>query len=405
MRKLTQKTLLFFSLFSMAFANYEYIGPYVQIFALFLIFASCLAGFFFGGVNLFPPSTFDVIILFLSLQSIAASIFYGNTYISQYTLIFLSVYICICFIVRSLSVFEIVKIFSAVYIFSIAVIFLLNHAELFDAFDLSNNRWEVRFYPLGTHPNLAGFIFGAGFLLLLVSAFLFHGWMRLSYIIFSFLSASIVVACQARAGLLAAVCGLIFTGSILFGFLSNKVRTYFLTVCSILVFILIYNFDAVYENSANMLDLESDTRGFDSGGSGRVDLWIKGVKLFLNDILLFLFGGGMRSSSEEFIGFSVESSYITILLEFGIFGGMALLMSIFFVSYGVSLMLKKSNGDGFIIYFLLFNLLIFTLIQSIFNRYLIAIGNQYSLMLLIVISKISLGLSLGYHNKKGISDF
>jgi hypothetical protein len=91
----------------------------------------------------------------------------------------------------------------------------------------------------------------------------------------------------------------------------------------------------------------------------------------------------MRTAGE--MGFEVESSYINLAVESGIF--LAALILVTFLSVLVNCYRKQASGSAF--YRFAFYTLLFALFQSIFNRYLIAIGNPFSLFILVILSKAS----------------
>jgi hypothetical protein len=138
-----------------------------------------------------------------------------------------------------------------------------------------------------------------------------------------------------------------------------------------------------------MLELDSDTRGIGTGGSGRTELWARGLSVFFGDPAVFLFGGGFRSSSTDLIGFSTESSYITILLDGGLFMGMAVIVAFAYSPIkALGLTPSQNRHDSSLV--LLAAFLTFCIVESIFNRYLLAIGNPTSLLSLMVVISLSL---------------
>jgi exopolysaccharide production protein ExoQ len=137
------------------------------------------------------------------------------------------------------------------------------------------------------------------------------------------------------------------------------------------------------------LDLESSTRGLESGGSGRVDIWWHGLETLFDDPLTLVLGGGFRSSSSDIIGFSTESSYVTILLDNGIFLGFAVIL-VFWYSPIRALRLSLSQSLDANTLVLACSFLVFLLIESIFNRYLLAVGNPTSLMTLLILFSVAM---------------
>ena len=86
------------------------------------------------------------------------------------------------------------------------------------------------------------------------------------------------------------------------------------------------------------------------------------------------------------LGFFTESSYISICIDSGI------IVFTLFVGYLVWLVFtlhlrEGHSNDRF--GRMVFYCIVFAMLQSIFNRYLLAIGNPFSLIVLIFTSKIA----------------
>ena len=155
-------------------------------------------------------------------------------------------------------------------------------------------------------------------------------------------------------------------------------------IFSLLFFIpvLVFYFDDLVNYIIKILELDSDTRGIDSGGTGRVELWKMGINhISSNSFINSILGEGLRASSADVIGFSTESSYITIIIEHGLILGSLLIISIYFFVLVSFFNLKRKNN----IHLVFFVFLFYACIQSIFNRYLIAIGNPFSIFLIILL--------------------
>jgi hypothetical protein len=198
-----------------------------------------------------------------------------------------------------------------------------------------------------------------------------------------------VLAASARSSLIgmvaAAGVGIFFEYGVRRFFASIWVK---LATVGVLVLGLAFS-DRIAAYFIRMLELDSDTRGLGTGGTGRAELWARGLSTFVNDPVTFLFGGGFRSSSSDIIGFSTESSYITILLDGGLFMGMAVIV-VFAYSPIKALRLTpwRNRHDSSLV--LLAAFLTFCIVESIFNRYLLAIGNPTSLLSLMVVIGLSL---------------
>ncbi len=251
----------------------------------------------------------------------------------------------------------------------------------------------VRFAPLGMHPNLSGLVYGGGCLLFaqhfMASTRLHH---KLFALLMGGLCLSMVLAASARASLLA----LGFTGAIavvLIAWRGSRKARIALTVAALaLVAFALFKAHAIADYLTVILDLDSPTRGTDSGATGREDIWRDGIALVFSDPMLFFTGRGVRAAGPEVIGFPVESSYINLALEQGVVFG--LLIALTFVATAWRA-LARSFDTGTLnpTLFISGLMLVFILVQSVFNRYLIAVGNPFSLLILLLLLRLNLSPS------------
>ncbi len=249
----------------------------------------------------------------------------------------------------------------------------------------------VRYTPLGMHPNLTGLVYGGGSLLFFQHFLLaprLH--QKLFALLLSALCLSMVLAASARASLLA----LGLTGAvaaILITWRGSRRARVALTLSAIgLLAIAAFKASAVADYLTLILDLESPTRGTASGATGREAIWREGIALVFADPLLFFTGWGVRAAGPEVIGFPVESSYINLALEHGAVFGL-LIAALFLATAWRTL--GRSFETGVMDPALFFSglMLLFILIQSVFNRYLLAVGNPFSLWILLLLLRLNLG--------------
>jgi O-antigen ligase len=138
------------------------------------------------------------------------------------------------------------------------------------------------------------------------------------------------------------------------------------------------------------LEFTSETRGVDSGGTGRIELWEEGTEMIIADPIRLLFGHGFRSAEAHLIGISLESSYLTLLFEVGLFATVGFLLCVYF-SILKSLKISDLCYEGGVgIYYSVAMCFIFILFQSIFNRYLVSIGNFFSVFFFLLLFRIFL---------------
>jgi exopolysaccharide production protein ExoQ len=155
----------------------------------------------------------------------------------------------------------------------------------------------------------------------------------------------------------------------------------------------IFDYSGFLDWAGNILEINSDTRGVDSGGTGRFDLWAMGVDFLLSNFDRFMFGGGFRSAEESSIGFLTENSYLTIYLELGVFVGTLLISTYFYYCFMIVRGSCSIRDDGVMCFgscFIVGFAVLFLIVQSVFNRYLFAIGNPYSVSVLLLMFSASI---------------
>jgi len=247
---------------------------------------------------------------------------------------------------------------------------------LADAGAGGGERWNHRLAPLGNHPDLAGLIF-SGLVIPLLARFGRARAAERGLILGAVGGAvAIVLATGARGGLAAftASAALLIGETLVF---DRRKRGWLLAALSAIGLVALLFAGPLLAYVTRVLELDSATRGLDSGGTGRFELWARGANAILDMNAAMLVGGGFRSANPDYIGFSTESSYVTLTLEFGLIGALLLLSQLW-------LWLQPARGAGRDLFFVRWFIL-FMLIESVFNRYLIAIGNPISLMFLMVL--------------------
>ncbi len=130
------------------------------------------------------------------------------------------------------------------------------------------------------------------------------------------------------------------------------------------------------------MDLDSAQRGLDSGLSGRQELWQMVFSQFFTSNIPFLWGGGFRNTWLSTYISAVDNGYIVAIAEAGFISLLIILSRLIFVAIKSAKRLENSPNtmDAAIV-----GLVAFILIQSIIARYLLAIGNPASLIILILI--------------------
>lgn len=316
-----------------------------------------------------------------------------NTMSVAYGTMFLLVLISAAVLARQPWVSAVERVFRLVYIALIASVLVVQPGDYLTSVvgTVERSVGLVRFTPLGMHPNLAGLVYGGGSLLFFqhfLSSTRTH--QKLFALLMSGLCLSMVLAASARASLLA----LGVTGAVAVALIalrgSRRARVA-LTLATIGVMAIgLVKASAIAGYLSTILDLDSPTRGTASGATGREDLWRDGIELVFSDPVLFFTGRGIRAAGPEVIGFPVESSYINLALEHGVVLGLLIALAFLFTAWRA---LGRSFATGVMnpALFLSGSMLLFALVQSVFNRYLIAVGNPFSLLILMLLLRLNLG--------------
>lgn len=375
---------LFLCLILSFYSNLNENAFFIQILSFSFLLISAILSLAFGLVNKIKINLVELMFVMMGIASCVISISNThNTSLVLSSIVFLLAIISFLIISRVFSFYEMINIvvYSYVYIIFYILIFY------FDDYIFSLGGGTVygeglnRFKPMNLHPNLVGFIFSGGAILFIIKSFLSNNFKYLN-ILCIFVCISFVLAASARAGLVAVFISLIFyfIFKLSFNFYIRNIKTILCFLGAILGIILYYS-ENLINYIINILELESDTRGVDSGGTGRVDLWEQGINyIWNNNILNFIFGDGFRYSSADIIGFSTESSYITIMIDHGILFSLLFFIYILFILIFCFFNIKSK--DNF--YSFVFLILFYTIIQSIFNRYLLALGNPFSIFIFFI---------------------
>jgi exopolysaccharide production protein ExoQ len=379
--------LLFSAFFVLMFSNDAENAVIFQSAGVILLCAAAASCVVTARAFPYAPTSVDLVVFIIVFFSLVSSALNQTVDVAVYTAIFLVTYISIMIINRSLSEQELALCIFVSIVIVVAVVSIVYFDTLLKTLAPgAENRWALRMRPFNMHPNLTGYVFG-GFITFIIFSNVNIG--RFTFYLKGLccaLCVLIVLAASARAGLVA-LCAVIGFHAAR-AFMLGRVDIKYVVAIYCLVFIAVAFFwNTIAAYLTEILELNSSTRGFESGGSGRFELWQKGLAAIGDRTWELFFGSGLRSASQEMLGFSTENSYVTIALESG------LLVLLLFVTSLVHVVLRahkadvgKSNGIAEVTLYCI----IFAAFESIFNRYLIAIGNPFSLIFLILISKFSL---------------
>jgi len=379
---------------SIYLTGWYYEGPALQVAQMGAISLLILAGFFSmlsGDTLRIRPSLVEWLFGIAFLFAMLVAWMTGNVLSTKYGAMLLLVLLAIAFLVRHSDAAKLIAVFRWAYVALIGTLLLLESPALFASLtgSVQYGLGLVRYQPLGMHPNLSGLVYGGGALLFFQRYLAAHKWSQKAFALaVMVLCLCVLLAASARASMLSlAFAGL--TGAFLIALQGSQRSKKILLIAVFGVIVALFNWVAIKDYLSLIMDVDSPTRGVDSGATGRTEIWQAGVELVLSNEVLLFTGRGIRSALPGIIGFPVESSYINLALEHGLFFG-SLIVLAFVVTAWRSLRqgLKRGQRDDQL--FMAGLMLIFILAQSIFNRYLIGVGNPYSLWILVLILQVNL---------------
>lgn len=374
--------------FVLLFSNDLKIGTISQVVAIGLCALAAAASLMIRPMKARPASAFEVAIFAsccLSFVSILLTDAPGQVII--YTCVMLVALMATVVLSRSMTLSQVLWAAGYAYLAMAVVVFVACGPQLLRALNMySADRWMLRVRPFSLQPNLTGFMFGGGVVLLAHLAIQAQRALRWACAAGALACLLIIVAASARASILA----LLITATIAAGNLLPKFdrRARRAAVAAMFVAALVAsaNYKGILHYASVIFEFESETRGLDSGGSGRTDIWARDVAFLLETPERLVIGSGLRYSSAEIIGFPTENSYLTILIDSGIPLGAAI-VAVILVALFSSRRHAFSRKHFDILNHAAFSLIVFALVQSIFNRYLVAIGNTTSLLLFFLYSR------------------
>lgn len=375
--------------------GWYYEGPALQASQMGAISLLLMAGFFsaLSGETLkVRPSLVEWLFGIAFLFAMLVAWVTGNVLSTMYGAMLLLVLVAMAFLIRHRSAAELIAVFRWAYVALVGTVLALESPALFASLSgsVEYGLGLVRYQPLGMHPNLSGLVYGGGALLF------FQRWLAANTRVQKGFALAMVALClcvllaaSARAGMLAlGVAG--STGITLIALRGSRRSRMSLVVAALVgVLVVVFNWTAIKDYLSLILDVDSPTRGVESGATGRTDIWRMGIELVFSDAALLFTGRGIRSALPDVIGFPVESSYINLALEHGLFFGSLITLS-FVITAGRALQQGLNPRQHQYQLFMVGLMLVFMLAQSFFNRYLIGVGNPYSLWVLVLILQVNL---------------
>jgi len=380
---------------SIYLTGWYYEGPALQASQMGAISLLLMAGFFSalsGDTLRIRPSLVEWMFGIAFLFAMLVAWMTGNVLSTMYGAMLLLVLLAIAFLVRHSRAADLIVVFRWAYVALVGTVLALESPALFASLSgsVEYGLGLVRYQPLGMHPNLSGLVYGGGALLFFQRYLAVHKRSQKAFALaMVVLCLCVLLAASARAGMLAlAVAG--STGITLIALRgSRRSRMSLVLAAFIGLMVILFKWADIKDYLSLILDLDSPTRGVDSGATGRTDIWRAGIELVFSDGALLFTGRGIRSALPDIIGFPVESSYVNLALEHGLFFG-SLITLAFVVTAWRALQQGLKPGQPQYQLFMAGLMIVFILAQSIFNRYLIGVGNPYSLWILMLLLQINL---------------
>jgi hypothetical protein len=390
------KALLGLALYILLFSAQEDIAMRIQLSAIALVVTAAVVELFSARVKRVPLSLYEWAIIASVLLSLGVTLFRQDLavdvafFVGEYSALLLVALLGMALLARSMRPSEVLTVVTWVYAAMLLTILIFQTNQIIGALTPAGaNQWKMRAQPFELHPNLVGFIFGGGVFLLARRAFVGGVVGRITCGALALLSLTVILASSSRAPLIA----IVSTVAILVPFYLPKARASFKFLAAfgglLLAVVIVKEWQTLASYFTGILELDSRRRGFGSGATGRYGAWETGLTTIHQGWNQFLFGSGLRASSKSFIGFSTEDSYITIILDSGIVCGGLIIASMFMAVIKLWRVARASRQFPLNAVVALATLL-YAMVQSIFNRYLLAIGNPLSLILMLVFIQASI---------------
>jgi exopolysaccharide production protein ExoQ len=385
------ETLIVIGCYLAFLSNAGGVGPVARPLIFAFLFLAAFLAVVTNKMHRIAATPAELLLYLIGILSAAVSLVRSEDYCIYYTMYYVATLIFVSVFARTLTLERLLDLGAFVILMCIASCIIFQSNGLIAALKISigPNGLE-RFSPFNNHPLLMGHIFGSGSLLLARRVYLARNALERNLMAVGVLLAwTIVVAASSRSTIIAVMAAAVF--AVFFEFRALRAMTgkrFAIAAAAIgALAVLYFGFASTY--FVNILEIDSSSRGFGTGATGRTDLWAKGLEALLSDPMLIALGGGLRSSEYTVIGFLTENSYLTILLDSGIFMGGALI-GLLLYSPIMALRLQRSSRSPKKTLAFLPSFFVFLLVQCFFLRYFIGIGNPTSLLTLVFVVSLSM---------------
>lgn len=379
--------MIYIVLFLLLFGVIPIWGEYIQYLAV-ILFIFIGFGEWLKSKRNFKINK-DLIVIhicyLLPIFSLMALIFEENFKLIPQTLAFMFVAFSSAVIANKLPPKEFLKIILNAGIILTIVAILFNTAAIIKSlnFAVDDMGARLRFSPFSNHPNLTAHIFG----IVMLASSIYIFWERRRKTMYwlallaTFICASLIVlATGSRGSIISLIMAYVFlflSGKYNAKMINNKYQV--ITFFILIIFVFIYVGNNSLEYFIELLELNSQYRGIDTGMTGRTDNWPFIVGVALSNFQGYVIGHGIRSWNDTYYSMSTDSSYINSLWESGL---ILTLITIFLLLNKIHKLYRIKNNLVSDVYF---SLLIYIAIESIVARYLIGIGNPGSIIILVIL--------------------
>lgn len=320
----------------------------------------------------------------IALSALIGSTISQDTQSSLYALVFFLTWISIVVILQHYTMPQILRSFAYGGVISIFIYLMLSGFKIEGALSATGTSITIEDRSSGpylTHPNLIAHIMAVFVILTVLLAPSEKLLVKAIFYASAIIAFLIILSTSSRGGLVALVCAL--SAGILITYRGKIKNLIFIISAVIAACAYIAIFQSEYIDRLSMImDLNSAQRGLDSGFSGRQELWQMVLSQFFTSNIPFFWGGGFRNAWLSSYISAVDNGYIVAIAETGIVSLILILGRLIYIAKKSAKRLKTQPNtmDATIV-----GVVVFILIESIIARYLLAIGNPASLLILILI--------------------
>ncbi|WP_314917317.1 O-antigen ligase family protein [Pseudomonas helleri] len=339
-----------------------------------------------GKIKNFQKSSTQSVICgaIITLSALLGAMLSQDAQSALYALVFIFTWMAILVILQKYTMTAILRSFAYGGFVSVLIYLAMSGFKIQGALTISGNEFSTgdrATGPFTSHPNLIAHNMAIFTILAVVLAPSEKTIGKLILYGTAIFATLILLSTASRGGLVALVTALIIATTIT----HRKNLKHLLLIFSLLVVAGIYIalFQSEYiDRLILIMDLNSSSRGLNSGLSGRQQLWSMVFSQFFTINIPFFWGGGFRNAwLSNFIS-AVDNGYIVIIAETGFISLIIILARLAFVLLRSAKRVKltPNSMDAAIV-----GLVSFILIESIVARYFLAIGNPASFLILFLI--------------------